>query len=172
MQENWKSVAGYEGLYEVSDLGRVRNAKSGRMLKPCRHKLGYMSVMLYKEKEPRRHNIHRLVAMAFIDNPNGFGVVNHIDENKANNKVDNLEWCSVEHNMRHGTLQERLSNMRGHDGRNKKPVAQIREDGQVVKIFESVAQASRETKTARASIYLSCRGNNKKANGFYWSYAT
>lgn len=170
--EIWKDIDGYEGLYQVSSLGNVKNVKRNCLLKPCIHKLGYASVMLYKNNKPKRYNIHRLVAMAFLDNVNHYDLVNHIDEDKANNRVDNLEWCSSEYNMRFGTISRRLSEKRGHKARNKRPVLQIDDIGNVVRAFESIAQAARETGTSRTSINQSCKNRRKKANNFYWSYST
>ena len=171
--EVWKAVKEYEGLYEVSSLGNVRNVNSGRILKNCKHKTGYLSVMLYKNKKPKRHLVHRLVATAFLDNVNNFEFVNHIDEDKANNSVKNLEWCSREYNMRYGTVKARLAEKRGHDKRNDgRPVVQIGDNGEVLNSFKSIASASRETGTARTSIWGCCNGVHKKANGSRWAYLT
>lgn len=169
--EIWKDVNGYEGLYQVSSLGNVKSVRNDRVLKPCIHKLGYASVMLYKNNRPKRYNIHRLVATAFLDNNNHYDLVNHIDENKSNNKVDNLEWCSREYNMRFGTARRRMSEKRGHEARNKKSVLQIDDTGTVIKVFESITQAAREIGTSRTSISQSCN-RRKKVNNFYWSYST
>lgn len=171
--EIWRTVKGYEGLYEVSSFGNVRNANSGRPLNPCRHRTGYLSVVLYKDKKPKRFLIHRLVATAFIDNANNYEFVNHLDEDKANNSAENLEWCSREHNMRHGTVGARISKKRGHDSRTGgRPVAQIGDNGEVLKTFKSIANASRETGAARTSIWECCNGIHIKANNSRWAYLT
>lgn len=170
--ETWKTVKGYEGLYEVSSFGNVRNVNSGRVLNPCRYRTGYLSVMLYKDKKPKRFLIHRLVAISFLDNSNNYEFVNHLDEDKANNNVENLEWCSREHNMRHGTVSARISEKRGHDSRKGRPVAQIGENGEIIKTFKSIASAARETCTARTSIWECCNGIHIKANDSRWSYLT
>lgn len=170
--ETWKAVKGYEGLYEVSSLGNVRNSNTSKVLRSCKHRSGYLSVMLYKDGRPKRINIHRLVATAFLSNPNGYKLVNHIDENKGNNIAENLEWCSCEHNMRHGTARARMSKKRGHGSRKGRPVAQIGNDGKVLATFKSIASAARETGTARTSIWECCNGIHMKANNTRWVYLT
>ena len=119
MKEEWRAIKGYENLYEVSNLGRVRSleryvkSKTGtrivkeRILKPVNVGSGYLGVGLYKEGKVRIIYVHRLVAQAFIPNPNNLPEVNHKDENKTNNRVENLEWCTREYNMSHGTRSER-----------------------------------------------------------------
>lgn len=103
MKEVWKSVQGYEGYYEISNLGRVRSTsyKGVRILKPAKMKNGYLNVILCVNQHKVHKNIHRLVAEAFIPNPNNYIAVNHKDENKENNEVSNLEWCSEEYNNRY-----------------------------------------------------------------------
>lgn len=97
--EVWKDCKGYEGLYQVSNLGRVWSVKSQAYLKGSSDKDGYIRVHLTAKNGKRKHeSIHRLVAIAFIPNATGLPVVNHKDENKQNNNVDNLEWCSARYN--------------------------------------------------------------------------
>lgn len=98
--ENWKAVKGYEGLYEVSDKGRVKGLKRNRILKNIVDSLGYVRVSLCKENKPKAHKIHRLVAEHFLK-PSEYKVVNHIDGNKENNSVENLEWCNASQNRKH-----------------------------------------------------------------------
>lgn len=166
----WKDIPNYEGLYQVSNYGDVKNVRRNKILRQCKHRLGYMSVMLYKNKQPKRLMVHRLVAMTFLENCQSLECVNHKDENKSNNHVDNLEWCSREYNMQYGTLNARISKKRGHMARRKRKVVQINQHGNVVKTWESIAQASVETGTSRTSIYKCCNGLHKTANGFAWSY--
>lgn len=89
------------GLYQISDLGRVRNS-NGRLLKPNYNNNGYGCVHLHKDNKSKKHRVHRLVAMVFIPNPEGFPEVNHKDFDKTNNKVSNLEWCNRKYNVRYG----------------------------------------------------------------------
>lgn len=102
MEEEWRPVKGYEGLYEVSNMGRVKSlhASQGRILKQGTSH-GYMLVNLCKDGICNMKQVHRLVATAFIRNPNNYEVVNHKDGNKKNNTVDNLEWCTQRYNIRH-----------------------------------------------------------------------
>jgi len=108
--ESWKDIEGYEGLYQVSDQGRVRNVMTGRILKvqPTRN---YRHVSLCKEGEYNSYLVHRLVAKAFIFNPNPkeYDQINHKDEDPSNNRADNLEWCSSEYNLTYGTRLNRIS---------------------------------------------------------------
>lgn len=115
--EVWKDIKGYEGLYQISNLGNIKSVDRavkrvswgkehivvfhGKILKPYISDRGYLRLMLSKNGIEKAHKIHKLVAIAFVDNPNGYKEVNHIDGNKLNNHVDNLEWCSRSQNIRH-----------------------------------------------------------------------
>lgn len=103
--EIWKSVEGYNGKYQVSSWGRVRNAESGKILKPYKNSKGYLKVGLHAKgkRSPEKHRVHRLVAKAFVDNPYNLPQVNHKDGNKENNSVTNLEWTTDEINKKHAS---------------------------------------------------------------------
>lgn len=103
MEEIWKDIKGYEGLYQVSNLGRVRNIKHNRVKNTTIRPNGYEYVKLSKDNSTKNFTIHRLVAMTFIDNPNNLSDVNHKDEDKLNNSVTNLEWVSHQDNLNYGT---------------------------------------------------------------------
>ena len=109
MIEIWKDVKDYEGLYQVSNLGRVKRVKTGRVLKPSKHTEGYSMISLYKNSIKSTKKIHRLVAQAFISNTDSKSQVNHIDEDKTNNRVNNLEWVTSKENNNHGTRTERMA---------------------------------------------------------------
>lgn len=109
MKEVWKDIEGYEGLYQISNLGRVKRVTTGRILKGGKDKDGYLMVKLYKNNIRSNKKIHRLVAEAFIPNPENKPQVNHADENKTNNSLDNLEWMTAKENINHGTHNERVS---------------------------------------------------------------
>lgn len=107
--EIWKPVVGFEETYEISNYGRVRNHRRGYLLKQFPNIKHYLTVNLQKEKKHYSRPVHRLVALAFIPNPNKLPQVNHKDENPSNNFVGNLEWCTNEYNIRYGSRLERLS---------------------------------------------------------------
>lgn len=98
MQEQWKDIKGYEGLYKISNMGNVLSIKKNIILKTKKRR-GYVAINLYKNKKLKTFNVHRLVAMAFIPNPQNLEQVNHLDCNKDNNKVDNLAWCTANENI-------------------------------------------------------------------------
>ena len=117
MIEEWRPIEGYEGLYEVSNLGRVRSLDrfyyrlhKGKVLSPTKDRYGYLTVTLNCNGKSKTIKIHRLVAQAFLPNPDNLPQVNHKDEDKTNNNVDNLEWCTAKYNVNFGTRQERYRN--------------------------------------------------------------
>lgn len=112
MKEEWKDIKGYEGLYQISSYGRVYSFYSNKVLNTVSNKSrkdGYIQVVLYKNDKRTTFLVHRLVAEAFIDNPNSYPQVNHKDEDKTNNCVSNLEWCTAEYNSNYGTRNKRVS---------------------------------------------------------------
>ena len=115
MNEEWRDIRGYEGKYQVSNLGRIKSLKDShgnyreKILKFKLEVSGYLQVHLYLENKVKAFKIHRLVAEAFIPNPNNLPEVNHKDENKENNRVDNLEWCDRKYNINYGTRTQKAS---------------------------------------------------------------
>lgn len=112
VNEIWKDIQGYEGEYQISNMGRVYSIKSGRIMKLVDDGRGYKQVNLCKDGKSYNKKIHRLVAQAFIPNTNNLLQVNHLDENKENNRVDNLEWVTAEQNINYGTRSERMAESR------------------------------------------------------------
>lgn len=113
MNEEWRDIKGYEGLYQISNLGRVKSlgnnkSKKEKILKP-RKTCGYLNVVLSKEGKRNSYQVHRLVAQSFIPNLNNYKEINHKDENKSNNCIENLEWCTREYNVNYGTRIQRAS---------------------------------------------------------------
>ena len=136
--EQWREVVGYNGKYLVSNKGRVKNAKSGRILKERITHRGYVKVHLFRVNDDRNVFLHRIVAQAFIPNPQGKPQVNHIDGNKLNNNADNLEWCTNEENVRHSWENGlREGNIRWYESKKKKVVA-ISIDGSNVNLYPFV----------------------------------
>lgn len=109
MEEIWKDIEEYEGIYQVSSLGRVKRVTTGRILKSGKNRGGYLYINLCKQGVVSNKRIHRLVAQAFIPNPENKSDINHIDEDKTNNTVTNLEWTTRKENLNHGTHNDRVS---------------------------------------------------------------
>ena len=152
MIEEWRDVPGYEGLYEVSNFGRVR--RNGKILKPSKDKDGYLQVSLSKNGI-KTTTIHRLVARAFIPNPQNLPQVNHKDEDKTNNTVDNLEWCTREYNMNYSQA---------------KPILQYDRLGNLIKEWPSAIKVEEELGIDHSSISKCCSGKLKSAGGYLWKY--
>ena len=110
MDEIWMDINGYEGKYQVSTLGRIKSLKKNLIMKPMVATNGYLEACLWKDGKQKRYLLHRLVATHFIDNPNNYPEVNHIDEDKTNNYVNNLEWCTHLYNMNYGNVKEKIKN--------------------------------------------------------------
>lgn len=157
MQEIWKDLPGFEGLYQVSSLGNVMSLNFGgkigkkRVLKLVQHGRGYRSVLLYKDGIRTQRLVHRLVAETFIPNPSGLPQVNHKDENKENNCVENLEWCNNQYN-----------NIYSH----AKQVYCV----ELNRLFECSSIAHEETGIHRCCILQCCEGLHKTAGGYHWRF--
>lgn len=168
MEEIWKDIAGYEGLYQVSNLGRVKNIKSGIILKPAKNSAGYLHVHLTGNKH---YYLHRLVALAFIPNPHNYPEVNHKDENKENNCVDNLEWADRKYNCNYGTRNEKMANSLTNHKERSKAVIQYSSKGEFVKQYPSIKEAERQTGINNSWIVRCLKGKRKSTYGFIWRYA-
>lgn len=164
MIEEWKDILGYEGLYQISNLGNVRSLKWGkkRILKTIKNNKGYLQIGLSKEGRKVHQLIHRLVAAAFIPNPDNLPQVNHKDECKSNNRVDNLEYCDCTHNINYGTRNERVGKTKN------KPIFCI----ELNKAFESTVEAARWVGKSNAHININycLKGKYKTAYGYHWKY--
>ena len=159
--EHWKAIAGYEGLYEVSDLGRVKSLNynhtgTEKILKPQKDTSGYLQVDLCRDGHTKRLFVHRLVAEAFITNPNNLATVNHKDEVKTNNVVSNLEWMSRGDNKRYSA--------------NKSVQMFDKFTLELLATFPSTMEAERITGIANQSISACCLGKLKSAGGYVWKY--
>ena len=166
MEEIWKDVVGYEGLYQVSNLGKIRSTRCE--LRQQVSNRGYFTVNLYKERKQRRKTVHRIVAEAFIPNPLSHSQINHIDENKKNNSVSNLEWCSPSENNLKYHQNHPGSKRRGK--RKGKKVLQISLNGNVVREWDNARQVFIETGMSDWSVSQCCRGVWKTAYGYKWQY--
>lgn len=178
--ETWKPVVGYEGLYEVSDMGRVKTlhykgGKEERILCEKKHLDGYLFVELYKNGSKKPITIHRLVATAFIENPNNFPCINHKDENKANNKAENLEWCTWKYNVNYSIARRKERNPQIRFTRNGRKrfrrIVQVDLDGNIVKTWQDSRTIFLETNMSDWAISQCCVGKQKTAYGYKWHYA-
>lgn len=178
----WKPIVDYEGLYEVSNTGQIRSLfRYKKTLKYNVTKRGYCTVELFKNKLSKRLLVHRLVAEAFIPNPDNLPQVNHIDENPQNNSVDNLEWCTAKYNMNYGegaktrhlkidyTTEKRKQVARENGKKRAKPVLQI-ENGKIINRYESAKRASIMTGIDHSHICEAARGKHKTSGGYEWMY--
>ena len=166
MEEVWKDIEGYEGLYQVSNKGRVKslknnNTKKEKVLKPIIGK-GYKRVRLCKYKTRKLYAVHRLVANAFLPNPHNFPCVNHKDECRTNNVVSNLEWCTHKYNCNYGTGIERSSKARS------KQVRAFKND-ELIMTFHSPKEAGRQGLN-QGAVAACCRGEKKTYKGYEWKY--
>ena len=165
MNEEWKDINGYKGLYQVSNLGRVRSVRYNKeRIMELSYSHGYLRVGLYKNNKLKSHSVHRLVAQAFLDNPDNLPCVNHKDECKTNNHVDNLEWCSHQYNNTYGTVIQRRTE------KNAKTVYQYTMDGEFVKKWISMKEIELELGFHSTNISACCRGKRPMAYGYVWKY--
>ena len=166
MTEVWCPVKNYESLYAVSDQGRVKSVGYGkeRILKPGRNSRGYLQVNLWKNGEMKPYRIHRLVAQTFIQNPYNLPEVNHKDENKENNSVQNLEWCDRKYNNNYGTHNQRMAE------KKSKPVLQYTKSGEFVREWKSTHDVKRNLGYSNGNISSCCTGRYKYAYNFIWKF--
>ena len=169
MEEIWRDIKGFEGYYQVSNTGNVksleRTVRNGRGYKIIPEKIlegydngnGYLYVKLCKEGKRKQYRINRLVAMAFIPNPNNLPEVNHKDKIRTNNNIENLEWCTKQYNVEYSLA---------------KAVIGINKVSGLILEFPSTCEASRQTGIDQGNITKCCKGKRyKSAGGFYWHYA-
>ena len=173
MIEIFKDIKDLEGKYQVSNLGNIMSLNyngtgKSKLLKPGKTKNGYLLVSLYKNRKRKSYKVHRLVAEHFIPNPDNLPEINHKDENKENNSVDNLEYCTHEDNINHGTRNERIAKANTNGKRSKK-VLQFTLDGEFVKEWPSVNECGRNGFN-QGNIVSCCNGKLKQYKGFIWRY--
>lgn len=160
--EEWKDILGYEGLYQVSNIGRIKLLHFNKelLLKPC-FDGRYYHITLFKNGKPKLYNIHRLVAKTFVPNPKNLPCVNHKNENKKDNRAGNLEWCTYKYNLNYGTSQKRRAS------KQCKPVICI-ETG---KKYKSMVDAGKQMGIGYKHIGDCCKGKRNIANGYHWKYS-
>ena len=168
MEEIWRDIKDYEGYYQVSNRGivksleRMKRNNGGyqkipeKILKVYDNGKGYLRVQLCKDGKVKNCRINRLVAQAFLPNPNNLPEVNHIDQDKTNNCVENLEWCTTQYNVEYSQA---------------KAVIGINKVSGLIMEFPSLMEAERQTGISNKHICACCKGKAKSAGGFYWFYA-
>lgn len=155
-KEIFKDIEGTDGKYQISNLGRVYNTKLNRFLKGGLSSSGYMRVVLTIEGKRVYKNIHRLIAEAFIPNPDNLPCINHINEEKTDNSIENLEWCTKEYN---NTWGSKAYNILQYDKK-----------GNFIKEYQSRVYAAREVGVTPDAITLCCNGSQQTAAGYIWKY--
>lgn len=189
--KEWREIDGFPN-YMVSNTGEIKSLnynKTGREKTLIPHKLsnGYLGINLYDNNKRSCYLlIHRLVAQAFLPNPNGYRIINHKDENRSNNSVNNLEWCSYKYNLNYGNRNSKLSNSLTNNSFFSIPVLQYSKTREFLKEFPSIAEAARtinngNIKAAVTNILKCCRGvadtqfgiiRRKTAYGYIWKFKT
>ena len=196
--EEWRDVIGYNGLYQISSYGRVKSLRNKygtyreKILKQLLNKFGYLQVNLNKEGKMKTFYVHRLVAQVFIDNPNNHPQVNHKNEDKTDNCVDNLEWCTQKYNLNYGSriakavastdyksiVEKRKIDYKARTAKmdyksigekQSKRVYQYSLDSELIKIWKSTAECSRNGYN-QGHVAACCRGEIKTCKGYIWSY--
>ena len=162
VEEIWKDIEGYEGKYQVSNMGRVKNIRRNYILTPSRTSWGYLQVTL--DNTTKHHRVHTLVANAFIPNPDNYTEINHKDENKQNNFADNLEWCTRRYNLNYGNRNAKIS----QNNRSKVSILCI-ETGVV---YPSIKEASKELGISYYSLRKCLHNKLKTAGGYHWQKLT
>lgn len=179
MIEIWKDIKDYEGKYQISNLGNIKSLprqmgfysnSNIKIINGYIKKEGYFQVDLYKDNHRKKFYTHRLVAKAFIYNPNNYPQINHKDENKSNNTVDNLEWCTAKYNINYGSRTENAKKNKINHSKLSKKILQYDINNNFIKEFPSSMEIQRELGLFSTSIIRNCKRKTKTVGGFIWKY--
>ena len=175
MQEIWVDIKGYEGLYQASNLGNIKSLLTSKILKATINSSGYFKVELHKKGKTKVLYVHRLIASAFIPNPENKPQVNHKNGDKLCNSIDNLEWVTRSENQKHAIKNglRSPSPMLGRFGKlnhNSKSILQCDVSGNIIRKWDSIAEASRYYGCNCSSISNVLNGNRKTCKGYIWKY--
>ena len=163
--EEWKDVKGYEGLYQVSNLGRVKSLRRNKLVKLSKRG-GYLRVSFTVNYNSKWFSVHRLVAQCFLPNVNNLPQVNHKDGVKTHNIVSNLEWCTNKENLRHAWKNNLCNNRL----RKNRKIFQVDELGNVIRVWERFSEIEEKLNISKKNICACCHGKRKKAGGFMWNF--
>ena len=177
--EIFMPIKDYEDTYAVSNLGRVKNIKTGKILKQSKDRYGYMKIGLSEDGKRKTHQVHRLVLETFKANSRNCSDVNHIDENKENNALNNLEWCTHKENINHGTHNARSAATKKANGTYDK-IAKINSEKLSIPVYcitnntvyKSACEAARQLKLDQGSINKCLKGKYKQTGGYQFKYYT
>ena len=186
MEEIWKDIVDYNNLYQVSNLGRVKRLETnitifnkktqynkkvkGKILKNTKDKKGYLYVTLCKNGKTKKQRVHKLVAEAFLQKNNGFNEINHKNEKRDDNRVDNLEYCTHIYNLNYGNHNKKLSKSLIENSKVKIKIIQMDTKGNILNEFESLMEASRQTNIPEPNICACCKGVYKQTHNFIFKY--
>ena len=185
--EIWRDIKGFEGFYQVSNLGRVKSiacrrlsgrdkggdfaiAQTEHIMTPVVSESGYLKIVLRNNSRAFKTSVHRLVATAFISNPKNLQFVNHINENKKDNIAENLEWCTHSYNCNYGTRSNRQSKAMKNHASLSIPVIKLTKEGVEIERYPSISEASRKNGINVSNIANCCKGKagSNSAGGFKW----
>lgn len=186
MQEIWKDIEGYEGLYQISNTGKIKSLKryknnhnkkqlvKEKIRKQIISKTGYYTCMLYKNGNKKLLKVHRLIAQAFIPNPNNYPIINHINGNKLDNNILNLEWCDYSHNNKEAHRLDLIKNntkgLKKYTNSLKKRVNQYDLEENYIKTWNCISDIQKELGYTTTNICACCKNIRKTAYGFIWKY--
>lgn len=182
MQEKWKDIEGYEGLYQVSNIGRIKSLErykknhskmkkvEEKILAQTKDKNEYFTVLLSRDGKSKRFKVHRLVANAFIINTDGLLEVNHKNGIKTDNKLENLEWCSRNENMQHASKMNLMKPCIGNNNPLSKTIIQYDKDMNKIAEYGCIREIERKTRYRNQNISHCCNGKFKTAYGYIWRF--